>query len=362
MKLENKKIALVHDYFYTRGGAERVFEGLKEIFPDSPVYTSYYLEDKMPEFYKNWQIHESILGKIPILKKTFLRRYFTLFNYLALRLLKIKDADLVISSSSGPAKGIRFSKGAIHVSYIHTPHWEAWGLKKTRKVFHILFRHLLKRLEFNSSWKPTFLLCNSKTTQERIRHFYLRDAKIIYPPVDVEEIIAHLKQIKIKKEEYFVMCSRLDPYKGISKVAEIISNSNLKLKVIGMPGADLENLQKHISNNIEYLGAVDDKTKWEIISAAKALIFWNVEDFGIVMAEALACGTPVIAYGEGGSVEIVKDGKTGTLFYEQNSESLINAIRKISKMKFKPVELQDSALRFSKLKFNNEILKFIEEL
>lgn len=353
-----KKIALVHDYMYTYGGAERVFEVIREIFPEADVYTSYYIREAMPESWKNWRIKESFLGKIPFLKNTFLRRYFTFPNFLGIWSLNLKKYDLIISSSSGPAKGVRYRKNAKHICYVHTPHWEAWGIKNSKSIFIKLAKPLLRWLEFWSSQKPSLLLANSSTTQKRIKEFYKRDSLILYPPIDVEKINHFLADKNIQKEDFFIMVCRLDLYKGVSIVAKILDKYGYRMKIIGK-GEDEKNLQG-LSKNIEYLGPVDDETKWAEMAKAKAFIMWNIEDFGITMVESLACGTPIIAYGIGGSTDIVVDKTNGLFFNEQSESSLIGKIHELKSMNFSKEKCIESSQVFSKKSFQNQILKLIE--
>jgi len=355
-----KKIALVHDYMYTYGGAERVFEVMVEAFPDADIYTSYYLPEKMPDKFKSWRIHESFLGKIPFLKNTFLRRYFTFPNFLAMWLLDLKKYDLIISSSSGPAKAIRFRKDAKHICYIHTPHWEAWGIKNSKSIFIKIAKPLLRWLEFWSAQKPSLLLANSSTTQKRIKEFYKRDSVVVYPPIDVERIQNFLKDKSIKKEDFFIMVCRLDLYKGVSIVAKILDKNGYKMKIIGK-GEDEKNLVG-LSNNIQYLGPVDDETKWIEMAKAKAFIMWNVEDFGITMVESLACGTPVIALGKGGSRDIIEDEINGIFFERQTEEDLIDAIKKLKKTHFDQKYMVQSVQKFSRESFRKKLKEISENL
>lgn len=357
MNLNDKKIAIIPDYLYTYGGAERVFEVLHETFPEADIYTSYYISDNLPEKLKSWNIHESFLGKIPFLKSTFLRRYFTFPNYFALKTINFKDYDILVSSCTGPSKGISFPKDAIHLSYIHTPPWVAWGIKAPSSFFMKILKPLLRKIDFAAAQKPTLLLANSEITKARIKEFYNRDAIVLYPPVEVEAISNFLKDKNFQKEDYYVMCSRLDLYKGVSVVAKVLDKNGLKMKIIGR-GEDEQNL-KELTSNIDYLGFVSDQEKYEVIAKAKGLIMWNVEDFGITMVEALACGTPVIAYGKGGATEIVEEGRNGILFYQQNDDSLLKAIDRVESSRFDKAYVISSALKFSKGRFKLRLLEII---
>jgi len=357
--LKNKKIAIVHDYFYVYGGAERSVEVIHEMFPDAPVYTSYFLPSAFPESFSKWNIQESFLGKTS-LKNTVLRKFFTLLCPKAIELFDFSDYDIVISSTAGPAKGAITKGKTKHISYIYTPPWFEWGIAKAplRRKIYLPF---MKKWDYRASQRPNKLVAISQVVKQRITQFYNRDSTIIYPPVEISRLQNSLgTQDFTLKEDYFVMGGRLELYKGVSIVAKILDKHGIKLKIMGK-GKDAENLTG-LSSNIEYLGFVSDEEKALLISKAQAFIMWNEEDFGITLVESLCCGTPIIAYGKGGALDIVQPGINGILFEEQTEQSFLAAIQKLQALDFNYKVVQESANKFSKEVFKKQFYKAIEAL
>lgn len=352
--LQDKSIALVHDYLYTYGGAERVMEVIHDIFPKSPVYTSYFIKDKFPKQFEAFNIKESFLGKIS-LKNTWLRKFFTLFIPFAFETMNLSKYDIIISDSAGPAKGVNSSKNSFHISYIHTPPWFEWGIAKAR-LRRRIYLPLLKAWDKRAAKKPNILLANSTTVADRIKTFYKRDSIILHPPVEIEKLRSYVKNTS-EKEDYYLMCSRLDMYKGVSTVAKILVKNGKSMKIIGR-GDDEKNLI-NLPSNIEYLGFVDDQKKAEVFAKAKALIVWNEEDFGITMVEAIALGTPVIALNKGGALDILEDMENGVLFDDQTEDSLMQAIQKLDNNKFDSEFIKQSADKFSREEFERKFLDIL---
>ena len=352
----NKKIAIVHDYLYTYGGAERVLEVFHEIFPYAQVYTSYFLPNKFPESFTSWGIKETWLGKTA-LKNTPLRKYFTLLCPFALKSLDLSTYDIVISSCTGPSKGVNTKKNCMHISYIYSPPWLEWNIIKPNTIFKTIYLRISRWWDFKAAQKPQYLIAISGIIKKRIKQFYKRESVVIYPPVDINKIIFQLDS-QIIKEDYFIMCGRLEIYKGVSIVAKILDRNNLKLKIIGT-GADQKNLFG-LSKNIESLGFINDEQKFRELSKAKALIMWNEEDFGINMVEAIACGTPVIAFNKGGSQDIIKDGVNGVFFNTQDEKDLLQAIQRIKNITVDKSILINSIKSFSCEEFKKNILKYIK--
>ena len=354
MNLNQKKIAIVHDYLYVYGGAERVLEALHEIFPNAPIYTTYYVKDKLPKSFSTWNIKETYLGKI-FIKNTWFRRFYSLFTYSAIRKFNFSEYDLIISITAGPAKNIRVTGKTKHISYILTPPWFEWGIAKPRFRKKI-YLWLSRMWDYKASQQPDKLIAISHTVQKRIKSFYKRDSTIIFPPVEIEHL-RRLIQEKVIKKNYLLMCGRLEFYKGVSTVAKILEKQNIEMKIAGS-GDDAKNLIG-LSKRIEYLGFVDDQTKAKLMSEAKALIFWNEDDFGLTMVEALSCGTPVIAFGKGGALDIISDGKNGILLKYQTEKELLRAIKQIDSLSLDAKEIALSAERFSKDNFKKAIIKFV---
>jgi glycosyltransferase involved in cell wall biosynthesis len=388
------RVALLHDYLNQYGGAERVLESFCEIFPDAPIYTLFYDEEKTLGKFKGKKIITSFLNNKFVCDH---HRLFIPLMPVAASLMKINnDYDMVLSSSAGFGKGIKTGQ-AIHVSYCHTPLRYAWEHYKyfnwgtTLKMISAPAFWYLKMWDKIAGRKTHKLIANSKYISEKIKNYYEKESDIIYPPVDTETFFIHsgIKKIKdlgesllkkyptssilqnnfkdlndkniqsSKRGNYFVAVGRLVHYKKFDLIIQTFNKLNLPLLVIG-EGPELSKLKKVArSPKIEFLEFISDEHLNFIYNYAQALIFPQIEDFGLVAAEAQACGTPVVALNQGGGKEIVVDGKTGILFNHQNTEDLIMAVRKIQIREFDQKLIRKYAMRFSKNKFKKDILKAV---
>lgn len=360
------RVAIAHDYLNQYGGAERVVESFCEIFPDAPIYTLFYDEEKTKERFKDRQVHTSFLNfsSIPLLHKIVINyhRFFIPLMPLAAWLMKINDCDIVLSSSAGFGKGIRMGKGIIHVAYCHTPLRYAWEFYRYfnwplyLKVLTAPAFWFLRYWDKLAGQKPNKLIVNSRFIAEKVKNYYKRSSEILYPPVDTEKFCINKK---VTKGNYFLAVGRLIHYKKFDLIIQAFNKLNLPLLIVGN-GPELINLKKMAkSPKIEFIINITDEQLVLIYNGAQAFIFPQIEDFGLVAAEAQACGTPVIALNQGGAKEIVTDGKTGVLFDNQNVDDLITAIKRFQIMHFDPKNIRESAMRFSKTKFKKEILKAV---
>lgn len=217
--------------------------------------------------------------------------------------------------------------------------------------------HFLRMLDFKAAQIPDYFIANSNEVASRIEKFYRRDSTVIYPPVEIPNI-----KLPVQKENYYVIGGRVSRHKGHDIAIKAFTKLGLPLKVFGGTFASygLAQFKKSAGKNIEFYGEISEEEKWELMSKAKAFIFPSEqEDFGIIPVEAMAAGTPVIALGQGGVLETVVEGKTGTFFYERTPESLTAAVRKFEKMKFKPEDCIAQAKKFSKERFKREMLQFV---
>lgn len=361
------RIAIVHDYLNQYGGAERVLESLCEIFPDAPIYTLFYDEEKTFGRFKGKKIITSFLNftTLPFMHKWVINRHrlFIPLMPIAVSLMSVSDDhSVVLSSTAGFGKGIGVAKNTIHISYCHTPLRYAWEYYK-----YFNWPAYLKMLSAPAFWylrkwdnwvgqKPQKMIANSKYIAEKIKNYYKRSASVIYPPVDTEKFFI---KNAVKKGDYFLAVGRLIHYKRFDLIIQAFNKLNLPLLIIGS-GPELENLKKIAkSSKIEFLTSITDEQLVILYNGAQALIFPQVEDFGLVAAEAQACGTPVIALNQGGGKEIVSDGKTGILFNNQNIDELIMAVKRAQIEQFDPKTIRESALRFSKNKFKKVMLKAV---
>ena len=379
------KIALVHDYIKEYGGAERVLKTLSEMYPQAPIYTAFYVKNSAAgREFRNREIHQSFLA--PILKVWKLYsplRFLIPFIWGSFNLRKY---DLVIISSSWYiTKGFKIGKKTRVIDYCHTPARWLYGYQVSVgftkywpvKVYSALVGHIIRMYDFRMSQKPDRIkkniragvdvfIANSKNVQARIEKFYRRKAKVIYPPVDVEKIIGASKDVK--KENYFLIVSRLVGAKGLEDAARAFGEfkSKYKLKIVGEAHgwSDVEKKLRRLSKkNIELIGRVEDEKLYELYAKAKGFIaLARDEDFGMTVVEAQAAGTPVIAFNGGGFRESVIDGKTGILIDKTDKETIASAIKKIEKTKWDRKILQNNARRFSKEKFISDFRKTVKQV
>ncbi|MBU2964352.1 glycosyltransferase [Amphritea sp. 2_MG-2023] len=369
MPLNNStKIALVHDWFVDSGGAEKVVAEILNIFPDADVFSTVdYLSDKQrKEIVKGKSISTTFIQKLPYSKSY--KKYFTLMP-VALASLDLSEYDLVISSSSSVAKGVITGPDQLHICYCHSPMRYAWDLQeeylksigKSKGLVSFVYRSLLHRMriwDVTSSFNVDFYIANSSYIKRRIHKVYKREAKVVYPNVNVDDFEVHES-----KDEYYFTCSRLVPYKRIDLIVEAFSlMPDKELFVVG-DGPEMERIKKLASSNVHLLGYQEFDTLRDLMAKAKAFVFAAEEDFGIVPVEAQACGTPVIAYGKGGALETVVDGVTGVFFYEQNVSSLCDAIEKFENnlKQFDPKVIRTNAERFSSSRFREKMKEFISQ-
>ncbi len=364
------KVALVHDYLNQYGGAERVLECLMEMFPDAPVFTLMHDREKTDSRFAGRVERTSFLD-FP-----FARRHHRLFiplMPLAAKTINLgSEFDLIISDTAGFAKGIRYDhRNTQHISYIHTPLRYAWEQEEYLGGIMTNFQLLMTRpvLNFLRGWdyragkRPNVLIANSKFIAKKVKDYYGRPARVIYPPVDTSVFYHDEDTRKRKGAGYYLAVGRLLHYKKFDLVIDAFHKLGFPLKIVGS-GAEAEKLKaqckKLNAENIELLPFVEDEKELrKLYNGAKALIFPQVEDFGLVAAEAQACGLPVIAFAEGGATEIVEHGKTGILFPQQSVESLVGAVELFEKKRFQRKAIAASAQRFSKKQFQKEIVKLI---
>lgn len=357
------KIALVHDYLNQFGGAERVLLALSEIFPQAPIYTSIYDREGMPEQFKKLDIRTSYLQSWPNILKA--HRYYFPFYPKAFESFDLSGYDLIISSSSAYAKGVRKRPGAKHLCYCHTPARFLWryedymkgeNLPPPLKMALPVFLAGQKAWDLKVNAGVDQFIANSRVVKDRIKSIYGRDSVIIYPPVDTELFVP-----QEPTESYFLMVCRLLSYKRIDIAIAAFNELGLPLKIVG-EGPELRPLRQKAKSNIDFLGRVNgDQEVARLYAKARALIFTGEEDLGLAPLEAAAAGTPSIAYGAGGALETVIDGRTGILFDQQNEISLINAVSKFNSSKWDKNLLREHAKKFSQEIFKQKIRSLADE-
>jgi len=354
------RIALVHDYFVQMGGAERVAEAMHESFPSAPMYTTVALPQSLPQRLRTADIRTSPLQHLPAIDRRF-RHYFMLYPF-AVENFDLSQYDLIFSSSSGYAKGVHRRRNAIHVCYCHTPMRWVWRYEDyvARERFGRVARALLplmlsplRRWDLRASRQPNYYIANSRLVAQRIKRIYGREAHVIPPPIDVNRF--HMSD---EIDDYYLVLSRLMPYKRIDLAIEACKRMNRRLIVVG-DGPDRDRLEKLADDRIEFLGRQPDKIVNYYAARCRALLFPGEEDFGMAPLEANAAGRPVIAYRSGGAVETVEEGVTGVFFDQANSLSLAEAIEKFEGLRFDQYTLRRHAEKFDRTVFTFRVLQFL---
>lgn len=355
------KVALLHDYLNQAGGAERVLLALAELYPDAPIYTLIHDKKRLTGF-SNHDIRTSFLQKMPFASSKI--RWYLPLMPTAIEQINLSDYDVVISSTSALIKGVITHPQTLHICYCHTPTRYLWSEAhqyhkeiKEGKVIRYFLPYLLNRLRLwdqVAAQRVNHFIANSNFIAQRIKNYYNRDSTVIYPPVDTENY--HISE---NLGNYYLIISRLKPYKKVDLVIKAFNKLNLPLKIIGT-GEEEEKLKKMAKPNIEFLGAVSEIAKQKYLANCLALIHPQIEDFGLTAIEAMASGRPVIAYAEGGALETVVEDKTGKFFTEQSWEPLIDLIIKFKPLDFNPREIKNYAEKFNTQNFYSQIKKFIE--
>ena len=356
-------IALVHDYFIQMGGAERVAEALHQLLPHSPLYTTVALNHRLTPGLRDAAIHTSFMQHMPAIESKF-RQYFLLYPW-AVERLDLSNYDLIVSSSSGYGKGVHRGARAVHVCYCHTPMRWVWRYDDyaAREEFGTFSRVALPAMLSGLRWwdrrasrQPDYYIANSHVVANRIRQIYGREAVVIPPPIDVERF-----QPDTIVDDYYLILSRLVPYKRIDLAVEACTRMNRPLVVIG-DGPDRKRLEQMAGPTVEFLGRVSDATVKRFASRCRALLFPGEEDFGMTPLEINAAGRPVIAYGAGGAMETVIDGLTGMFFHVPTSAALMEAIEEFEQCDWEPLLLRQHAERFAYPVFAERVLAFLQKV
>ncbi|UCD17180.1 MAG: glycosyltransferase family 4 protein [Candidatus Zixiibacteriota bacterium] len=361
------KTALVHDWLITYGGAERVVEQILRLFPDADLYALYdFIPPEQRAFIQHKPVTTSFLQKFPFARRKY-RSYLPLWP-LAVEQFDLSGYDLVISTSHAVAKGVITGPRQLHISYVNSPIRYAWdlthqylheaGLTKGPKSWIArVILHYIRVWDARTASGVDEFIGNSRFIAQRIRKVYRRTAGVIYPPVDVDAFTLHTR-----KEDFYLTVSRMVPYKKIDLIVESFTRMpDRKLVVIGN-GPDFEKIRGKAGPNVTLLGYQPFDIVKDYMQRARAFIFAAEEDFGIVPVEAQACGTPVIAYGRGGVLETVIDGKTGRFFAEQKVDSIVATVLEFEtgNITFDPAAIRQQAERFASKRFRSEFKTFVE--
>lgn len=363
------KVAIVQEWLVTVGGSDKVVKAILDIFPDADIYTLVAKKEVCDELGIPWEkVHTSFIQKMPLGTKKH-RAYLPLFPF-AIEQFDLRGYDVVISSSHCVAKGVLTKADQLHICYCHSPIRYCWDmyneyleeshLDKGFKSWLVrLMLHPIRQFDAIAGSRVDYYISNSDYVGQRIRKTYRRKATTIHPNIDISNF-----ELCNDKQEYYLASSRLVAYKKIDTIIEAFNQMpDKKLVVIG-GGPNLEAYRKLAKNNVTVMGYQPFDVLKDKMQHAKAFVFAADEDFGMIPIEAQSCGTPVIAYGHGGSLETVNGGKTGLFFNEQTPEAIVEAVNKFESMgsqPFAPADCRQWAEGFSEERFKREIKEFVEE-
>ena len=369
MPAKQPKIAIINDWLTNMGGAEPVVLELHKLFPKAPIYTSVYDAEKMSAF-KDLDVRTTNLQtKLP---KSLRYKHvlWPTFRAKAFRKLDLSEFDIIISTSSAEAKSVRKSRpGQKHIAYIHTPPRYYWShYEEFKKEFNFgaltplirptipYFVKRMRKLDLESTKDIDVFIANSTVTQQRIKDYYNKPSTVIYPPVEVDRFTPPPKGAR----SGYVIWGRHVPYKRFDLAIQAANKLKVPLTIAGT-GPDTERLKSLAGPTVKFVGRISDPELVKLAQSSKAFLFPNEEDFGISAVEALAAGTPVIAYKKGGALDIVQDGETGVFFEEQTVDSLVTAIKRFETLEFLPATLHRKAKRFDKGLFATKMRKIIDD-
>ncbi len=365
------KIAIVHDWFVTYVGSEKVVEQIISLYPDADIFTLIdFLPTKDRSFLNGKHIKTSFIQHLPF-AQAYYRQYLP-FMPLAIEQFDLSEYDLILSSNHAVAKGVLTGPQQLHISYVHSPMRYAWDmqhqyLRESRLGTGIMvwptrwLLHQLRLWDYRTANGVDHFIANSEFIAHRIWKVYRREAKVIYPPVDVAEF-----SFQEKKDSYYLTASRMVPYKKMDMIVESFNHMPDKHLIVIGEGPDLDKVKKKAKSNIEILGYQPNDVLKKYMQNAKAFVFAALEDFGISPLEAQACGTPVIAYGQGGALETIHglehSEPTGVLFEEQSVEAITKAIITFeeNQARIHPRNCRLNAERFSSELFCSEFSRFVE--
>ncbi len=367
-KREAMRVAVVHHWFVTRGGGERVAECLLSLFPSAELFTLVASPDGLPGGAKGHRLHTSFLQKIPF--GTSHHRHMLPLYPAATEGLDLRGFDLVIVSDAGPVKGVRLDLGAVQICYCHSPmrylyDGYAQYLAEMSGLTKLLFRataEYVRRWDQRAASGVSHFIANSKYVAERIRRVYGREATVIYPPIDLH------RARQAEAGEHYLCAGRLVGYKRTDLAIAACARLGRRLRIAGAgpEEAKLRKLAAQLEARVEFLGELPTEVLWDEYAQCRALIFSADEDFGMVPLEAQACGRPVICYGKGGSLETVRgdgDQPTGVYFPEQSTQALCSGLLEFEarEAEFSPTVTKTWAEGFATSIFLRRIRRFVLE-
>lgn len=363
------KVAIIQEWLVTVGGSDKVVKAILDVFPNADIYTLVAKKEICEELGIPWEkVHTSFIQKMPLgIRKH--RAYLPLFPF-AIEQFDLRGYDVILSSSHAVAKGVLTKADQLHICYCHSPIRYVWDmyneyleeahLDKGLKSWPVRYMlHRIRKWDMLSSFRVDYFISNSNYVGKRIRETYRREATTIHPNIDISSF-----DLCEEKEDFYLASSRLVSYKKIDIIIEAFNRMPEKKLVVVGGGPNLNEYQKLAKENVTVMGYQSFDVLKDKMQHAKAFIFAADEDFGMIPIEAESCGTPVIAYGHGGSLETVSEGKTGLFFKEQTPEAVIEAVNRFETMGEKPFDYKICrkwAEGFSEERFKREIKKFVEE-
>ncbi|AEF44695.1 glycosyl transferase group 1 [Serratia sp. AS12] len=370
MSQDTIDIGIVADWLVTYAGAEKVIKEFIEIYPNAELYSVVdFLSDESRNNFNGKHAKTTFIQRLPRAKRIY-QKYLPLMP-LAIEQLDVSQHNVILSSSHAVSKGVLTGPDQLHISYVHSPIRYAWDLQHqylreaglNNGIKGALAKWLLHKIRLwdcRTANGVDHFVANSQFIARRIKKVYGRHADVIYPPVDVDRF-----NFQKEKEDFYVTASRLVPYKRVDLIVDAFTAMPEKKLVVIGDGSEIEKIKSKAGSNIEILGYQSNEVMQSYMERARAFIFAAEEDFGITPVEAQACGTPVIAFGKGGSLETVRPygvpQPTGILFYNQNSQAIKDAVQEFEKIedKFVAEDCRDHAMKFSSERFRKEMNNYI---
>lgn len=356
------RVAIIHYWLVGMRGGEKVVEALCRMFPEADLFTHVYRPEAVSEIIRSRRVEQSFIGSLPFPAKLY-KNYLPLMP-MALEQLDLRGYDLIISSESGPAKGIVPPPNSLHICYCHSPMRYVWNMyhdyrRSTgvmKRVLMMPAAHYVRSWDALSAQRVDHFVANSQTVAQRIARYYRRDAQVIPPPVAVEDFYI---DAQAGRSETYLMAGELVAYKRPDLAVEAFNAMGRKLVVVG-GGEMLTEIQRIAGPTITVLGPQPFAELRRLYAECAALIFPGEEDFGIVPVEAMASGRPVLAYGRGGATETVVDGVTGLFFHEQTVAAIVDGVSRLERMTIDPQAIRRLSERFATPVFERKMRAFIE--
>lgn len=358
------KVALVHDWLVGQGGGERVLKCFHEMWPEAPIYTLVYDEAKAPAWTRECDVRTTYIQKWPGAKSH--HKLLLSFMPKAWEALDLTEYDLVISSCASCCKGVLTRPDAVHICCCYSPTRYVWdlyyeylaGAGAIKRLFMPSMIHKVRMWDYLAAQRVDEFVVDSNFVGRRVEKFYRRQATTIYPGVRVNE-----QEVRDASEDYYLVVSRFVGYKRVDIAVDACNKLGKRLIIIGSGGEDEERLRAAAGPTVEFLGRVSDEEMRNWYAGAKAFLFPGMEDYGLTPVEAMAAGVPVLAYGKGGALETVSDGRTGLFFYQQDADGLCECIERFERegVALSRQEIHEYSKRFSEDNFAKEFRLFVDK-